>query len=77
LTVYLRELAGRTPLALPRAILAPPGEDPELARLVAQLRAAGEIVVQRLPGESAEGHTESFEFDRRIERGDQGWRIVG
>jgi ATP phosphoribosyltransferase regulatory subunit len=76
-TVYLRELAGRTPLALPRAILAPPGEDPELARLVAQLRAAGEIVVQRLPGESAEGHTESFEFDRRIERGDQGWRIVG
>ena len=76
-TVYLRELAGRAPLALPRAILAPPSEDPELARLVAQLRAAGEIVLQRLPGESAEGHAESFEFDRRIERGEQGWSVVG
>lgn len=76
-TVYLRELAGRAPLTLPRAILAPPSEDPALAALVAQLRAAGEIVVQRLPGESAEGHAESFEFDRRIERVEQGWSVVG
>jgi ATP phosphoribosyltransferase regulatory subunit len=76
-TVYLRELAGRAPLALPCAVLAPPSEDPELARLVAQLRAAGEIVVQRLPGESVEGHAESFQFDRRIERGANGWIVVG
>lgn len=77
-TVYLRELAGHAPLALPRAILAPSfHEDPELAHLVAQLRAAGEIVVQCLPGESEDGHAESFEFDRRIERGEQGWSVVG
>jgi ATP phosphoribosyltransferase regulatory subunit len=76
-TVYLRELTGRGPAALPRAILAPPGDDPELTALVQGLRAAGEVVVQRLPGESAAGHAESFEFDRRIERGAQGWSVVG
>jgi len=46
------------------AVLAPVSDDMGLAQVVARLRAAGEIVVQLLPGESA-GHDE-FEFDRHL-----------
>ncbi|MCD8537271.1 MAG: ATP phosphoribosyltransferase regulatory subunit [Burkholderiaceae bacterium] len=57
------------------AILAPAvgAEDKALAKAVAQLRTDGEIVVQLLPGESAE-HDE-FVFDRELARDGQQWVV--
>jgi len=46
------------------AVLAPASDDMALVQAVARLRAAGEIVVQLLPGESANG--DEFEFDRHL-----------
>lgn len=61
----LRELARLLPGAAPKAaIRAPWSRDPELRRRIAELRAAGEIVIQHLPGHDAE--QQEFEHDRAI-----------
>jgi len=61
----LRRLARALGAASPNfAVLAPDSDDLGLAQAVSRLRAAGEIVVQLLPGESA-SHDE-FEFDRHL-----------
>ena len=50
----LRELAAGIPDLARRRILAPPRQDPELVRLMARLRARGDIVVNELPGHSVD-----------------------
>jgi ATP phosphoribosyltransferase regulatory subunit len=61
----LRELARLLPGASPRAaIRAPWSRDPALRSLIAELRAAGEIVIQHLPGHEAD--QQEFEHDRAI-----------
>jgi ATP phosphoribosyltransferase regulatory subunit len=61
----LRELARLLPGAAPRAaIRAPWSRDPELRKRIAELRAAGEIVIQHMPGHEAE--QQEFEHDRAI-----------
>jgi ATP phosphoribosyltransferase regulatory subunit len=73
-SIYLRDLAGLKDTATPRAVLAPAESDPALRALVHELRAAGEVVVQALPG--AEGQAGDFEFDREIVRTDGNWSVV-
>jgi ATP phosphoribosyltransferase regulatory subunit len=61
----LRDLARLLPGAAPRAaIRAPWSRDPELRKRIAELRAAGEIVIQHMPGHEAE--QQEFEHDRAI-----------
>jgi ATP phosphoribosyltransferase regulatory subunit len=61
----LRELARLLPGAAPKpAIRAPWSRDPALRQRIAELRAAGEIVIQHLPGHDAE--QQEFEHDRAI-----------
>ena len=60
--------------ASPRAILAPAHQDPALRRLVRQLREAGEVVVQALPGE--EEQAGDFVFDREIAQQNGNWSVV-
>jgi len=61
----LRELGRLLPMA-PRknSIRAPWGQDSQLRQCLADLRAAGEIVIQSLPGHEHE--TEEFECDRTL-----------
>jgi ATP phosphoribosyltransferase regulatory subunit len=73
-SIYLRELARLGELAALRAILAPTGRDAGLATLVRQLREAGEVVVQTLPGEAQQGS--DFVFDREIAWKDGIWSVV-
>jgi ATP phosphoribosyltransferase regulatory subunit len=73
-SIYLRELARLGELAALRAILAPVGRDAGLATLVRQLREAGEVVVQALPGEAQQGS--DFVFDREIAWKDGIWTVV-
>lgn len=73
-SIYLRELARLAEAALPRAILAPAGQDAGLAALVRQLREAGEVVVQALPGEAEQAG--DFVFDRGIARVNGNWTVV-
>jgi ATP phosphoribosyltransferase regulatory subunit len=75
-SIYLRELARLRPLDAPRAILAPAGDDRRLQSLIQQLRAEGEVVVQRLPGESDQQMSGDFMFDRAIVRLDGNWGVV-
>ncbi|MEF9996026.1 MAG: ATP phosphoribosyltransferase regulatory subunit [Burkholderiaceae bacterium] len=75
-TVYLRELALLGHGGLPKAVVAPVGDEPELELGVAKLRALGEIVVQLLPGETVEGLADSFEFDRELVPSADGWVLV-
>lgn len=61
----LREIARLLPSAAPAsAIRAPWGREPELAALIARLRAEGEIVIQSLPGH--ENDQQEFDCDREI-----------
>lgn len=61
----LRELARLLPSAAPAsAIRAPWGREPALMDLIAELREAGEIVIQSLPGH--ENDLEEFDCDREI-----------
>ena len=61
----LRELSRLLPMAeRKRAIRAPWSRDPELHARLAQLRAAGEIVIQTLPGHDDE--LEEFDCDRAL-----------
>ena len=75
-SIYLRELAELTADDPPHAILAPAGADERLRALIAQLRAAGEVVVQRLQGESDCADESEFIFDRVIEQRGQTWQVV-
>jgi len=62
----LRELARLLPSASPkRAIRAPWGRSPELVAIIAECRAAGETVIQTLPGH--ENDQQEFDCDRVIE----------
>jgi ATP phosphoribosyltransferase regulatory subunit len=65
----LRELARLLPTAeRRRSIRAPWGQDPSLRCKIAQLRQAGEIVIQSLPGH--ENDQDEFDCDRTLERED-------
>lgn len=73
-TLYLRQLAGLRPTpALPRAILAPDDDDPQLQSLIAKLRGQGEAVVPALDGQASADDLPAH--DRRIVRGTEGWRV--
>lgn len=61
----LRELARLMPMAEPKAaVRAPWGKDDGLRNMIAGLRAAGEVVIQSLPGH--ENDQDEFECDRAI-----------
>ncbi len=75
-SIYLRELAELAADDPPHAILAPVGADERLRALIGELRAAGEIVVQRLQGEADRAEESEFIFDRVIERRGQTWHVV-
>ncbi len=70
----LRVLAGLLePAQSAPAIRAPWGRDPELLRAVAELRAAGHIVVQALPGHEDQ---QEYAFDRELVANERGWQVV-
>jgi ATP phosphoribosyltransferase regulatory subunit len=74
-TMDLRQLAALAPSKARRGgVLAPCGDDPELRRQIAALRAKGEVVVVELPGH--EGSREELGCDRRLERKDGKWRVT-
>lgn len=61
----LREIARLLPSAAPvAAIRAPWGQEPALKALIAELRGAGEVVIQSLPGHAHE--QQEFDCDREI-----------
>jgi len=71
-SLELRELASLAQPEQPgRAIRAPWSDDPVLARRVAELRAAGEIVVRALPGHEHE--QQEYACDRELAADGQGW----
>lgn len=64
-SLELRELASlQASQEPPGAVLAPWSDDPRLAQAVAELRAAGEIVVRALPGHEQE--QQAFACDREL-----------
>ena len=68
----LRELARLLPMAAPtRSIRAPWGADARLHARIAQLRAAGEVVIQSLPGH--EDEMEEFDCDRALVLEQDNW----
>ena len=70
----LRELARLLPSAeRTRSIRAPWGEDPKLRAKVAELRKAGEIVIQTLPGH--ENDHDEFDCDRAIVLENGNWTL--
>jgi ATP phosphoribosyltransferase regulatory subunit len=73
-SIYLRELARLGENGVQRAILAPAGTDPGLRAFVRQLREAGEVVVQSLPGEAEQAG--DFVFDREIAQQNGNWSVV-
>lgn len=75
-SIYLRELAELAADDSPHAILAPADADQRLRTLITQLRAAGEIVVQRLESETDRSEESEFIFDRAIERRGDTWQVV-
>ena len=75
-SIYLRELAELAADDPPHAILAPADADQRLRAVIAQLRAAGEIVVQRLESETDGAEESEFIFDRAIERRGDTWQVV-
>lgn len=75
-SIYLRELAELAADDPPHAILAPADSDQGLRALIAELRANGETVVQRLTGEAECSHEGELIFDRTIERCDADWHVV-
>ncbi|GAA5234388.1 ATP phosphoribosyltransferase regulatory subunit [Verticiella sediminum] len=71
----LRVLAGLLPPATSvPAIRAPWGDQSDLMHAVAELRAAGHIVVQSLPGSEAD--QQEYAFDRELIHGERGWQVV-
>jgi ATP phosphoribosyltransferase regulatory subunit len=73
-SLELRELAGLIPERAPApAVRAPWGTEAGLARAVRALRAAGEIVVQVLPGHEHE--QQEFECDRELAKQGAAWAV--
>lgn len=71
----LRVLAGLLPPAKTApAVLAPWGSQPDLVRAIADLRAAGHIVVQNLPDNEAD--QQEYAFDRELVHGERGWQVI-
>lgn len=70
----LRELAALVPNAPVSAIRAPWNHDPSLVALVARLRAAGEIVIQSLPGHELQ--SDAFACDRELRPDERGGWVV-
>jgi len=71
----LRKLsAGLNTPARTQAIRAPWGFEPSLRDTVRALRAAGEIVIQLLPGQSPD--LDEFDVDRELVQDGQGWKVV-
>ncbi len=71
----LRVLAGLLPPAITApAVRAPWGSQPDLVRAIDELRAAGNIVVQSLPGNEAD--QQEYAFDRELVHGERGWQVV-
>ncbi len=78
-SIYLRELADLAEDSPPHAIRAPADDDLQLRALISKLRAGGETVVQRLPGEKIETRgqgDDDFVFDRVITRRGDEWSVV-
>jgi ATP phosphoribosyltransferase regulatory subunit len=71
----LREIVRGESEARAAAILAPHGADPSLALKVAELRAAGEIVIIDLPGHA--GETSELNCDRKLVKQGKQWQVVG
>ncbi|HUH89023.1 MAG TPA: ATP phosphoribosyltransferase regulatory subunit [Pusillimonas sp.] len=70
----LRKLsAGLPPAGRAKAIRAPWGTDPALMQSVRDLRRAGEIVVQLLPGESSD--LDEFIVDRELVESEGSWQV--
>lgn len=57
-----------------RAIFAPFSQDAALVAKIEELRAAGQIVVQELPGH--EEHRAELNCDRKLEKQGDGWQVV-
>jgi ATP phosphoribosyltransferase regulatory subunit len=57
-----------------RAIFAPLTQDAALVAKIEELRAAGQIVVQELPGH--EEHRAELNCDRKLEKQGDGWQVV-
>ncbi|MNL84926.1 ATP phosphoribosyltransferase regulatory subunit [compost metagenome] len=57
-----------------QAIFAPWDADPALRAAIVALRAAGEIVIQSLPGHTKE--LDEFNCDRQLVRQEAGWVVV-
>ena len=73
-SLELRELAGLQPEApLPGAVRAPWADRADLSEAIGRLRAAGQIVVQALPGHEHEH--EAFACDRELVDGPDGWMV--
>lgn len=71
-SIDLRELARVDVATEPAAVLAPAGEDAALRAKVAELRAAGEVVVQQL---DASDVPEAFEFARELKLVNGRWCV--
>ncbi|MDR0565264.1 MAG: ATP phosphoribosyltransferase regulatory subunit [Azoarcus sp.] len=71
----LRELVGCLPVAaLPDAILAPTGKDPALQDEISRLRAAGEVVIDALPGH--EGTWKEVGCHRQLAKREGRWTVI-
>jgi ATP phosphoribosyltransferase regulatory subunit len=75
-SIYLRDLVGLLGEDVPRAILAPAGDDAGLREAIRTLRVAGEIVVQRFAEETGGADPGDFVFDRELQRVDSVWQVA-
>jgi ATP phosphoribosyltransferase regulatory subunit len=74
-TMDLRQLVGLSnPAPKRKAILAPCVDDASLDQAIAELRAAGEVVIVDLPGH--ESAREELGCDRTMEKKDGKWRVT-
>ena len=74
-TMDLRQLAALAPRGEPEEkILAPSLDDASLKDAIAQLRAAGNVVVVEMPG--SEAHREELGCARKLEKKDGIWRVT-
>lgn len=72
-SIDLRELTRLNQGTSARAILAPAGDDGQLAALVETLRAAGEVVIRRLGDDD---RVDGLECDREVRHVDGVWQVV-
>lgn len=72
-SIDLRELTRLNQGTSARAILAPAGDDGQLAALVETLRAAGEVVIRRLGDDD---RVDGLDCDREVRHVDGVWQVV-